>query len=93
MELNELQQQRLAKLDRLRAAGFVLPADQFPSHPTGIISASKAGYDAEWLVTQLGAQGIIAAARLGRVRLAPHIYLLESQLDQVADALGRLTPG
>jgi cysteine desulfurase/selenocysteine lyase len=77
----------------LRAAGFQLTCDAFPTTPTGIIAAAKPGYDSAGLVEGLRARGIVAAERLGRVRLAPHVYLLEPQLDAVVAALTELTSG
>jgi cysteine desulfurase/selenocysteine lyase len=75
----------------LRAAGFQLTRDAFAEIPTGIIAAAKPGHDSAALVTGLRARGIVAAERLGRVRLAPHVFLLESQLDTVIEALAELT--
>jgi cysteine desulfurase/selenocysteine lyase len=76
---------------RLREAGFALTEDAFPGEGTGILAASKPGHDARALVAALGREGIVAAARLDRVRLAPHVYLLPAQLDAVADRLAALT--
>jgi cysteine desulfurase/selenocysteine lyase len=75
----------------LRAAGFALTRDAFAELPTGIVAAAKPGHDSAALVAGLRARGIVAAERLGRVRLAPHVYLLESQLDTVIAALAELT--
>ena len=75
----------------LRGLGFELARDGFPGLPTAIIAASKPGHDRAALVAGLQARGIVAVARLGRLRLAPHIYLLERQLDQVIAALAALT--
>jgi cysteine desulfurase / selenocysteine lyase len=77
--------------EALRRAGFALTADAFPDADTGILAASKPGHEARALVAALGRGGIVAAARLDRVRLAPHVYLLEHQLDAVADRLAALT--
>jgi cysteine desulfurase/selenocysteine lyase len=77
--------------ERLRGAGFVLTEDAFPGAGTGILAASKPGHDAHALVAALGREGVVAAARLDRVRLAPHVYLLPDQLDAVADRLAALT--
>ncbi|HEY0705818.1 MAG TPA: aminotransferase class V-fold PLP-dependent enzyme [Polyangia bacterium] len=70
----------------LRARGFVLASDAF-AEDTGIIAARKPGHDSAALVAKLRAQGIVAAERLGWVRLAPHVYQLPQQLDRVAAAL------
>lgn len=70
--------------DRLRAGGFTLTGDAFPAQVAGIVAASRPGLDATRLVGRLNEQGVVAAARLGRLRLAPHVYLSEAQLDRVA---------
>jgi cysteine desulfurase/selenocysteine lyase len=77
--------------ERLRAAGFTLTEDAYPDAGTGILAASKPGHDARALVAALGREGIVAAARLDRVRLAPHVYLLPQQLDAVAERMAALT--
>ena len=42
------------------------------------------------MVKRLQDQGVIGAARLGGLRLAPHIYNSLDQLDRVIDILGRV---
>jgi cysteine desulfurase/selenocysteine lyase len=79
--------------DGLRSLGFVLAADGFVGHPTGIIAARKPGHDSATLVKQLRERGIVAAERLGWVRLAPHVYQLPAQLDRVTVALGEILRG
>ncbi len=71
----------------LRAAGFELPRDRFPQLRTGIISARKPGQASAALVGRLLRAGIVAAERLGHVRLAPHVFLLPAQLDHVVEVL------
>jgi selenocysteine lyase/cysteine desulfurase len=75
----------------LRGAGFELTRDGFADVATGIIAASKPGHDSAQLVAALHARGIVVAERMGRVRLAPHVFLLESQLDTVVQAMTDLT--
>ena len=75
----------------LRSAGFQLTRDAFPEVATGIIAASKPGHDSAALIAGLQARGIVAAERQGRLRLAPHVFLLERQLDQVVDVLAELS--
>lgn len=57
---------------------------------TGILAVSRAGLDAGAAVSALKRQGIVAAERLGRIRLAPHIYNSEAQLQRAVAALGSL---
>jgi cysteine desulfurase/selenocysteine lyase len=75
----------------LREAGFELDRDAFPEAPTGIIAARKPGHDSATLVGRLHREGIVGAERLGRVRLAPHVFLMEAQIDRAVDVLRNAT--
>lgn len=76
--------------DRLRAHGFELARDQYGGAASAIVAARLPGKDMATLVTRLGEAGIVAAERLGWLRMAPHIHLNENQLSDVADATARL---
>jgi selenocysteine lyase/cysteine desulfurase len=69
--------------ERLADAGFELASRGFDA-PSAIVAARKHGVDAEAMVEKLQAHGVVAAPRLGYVRLAPHILNTVSQLDKVA---------
>jgi cysteine desulfurase / selenocysteine lyase len=76
----------------LHDIGWQVTSDAFPDQRTGIVAATPpAGHDAGALVAALAQRNIVAAARLGRVRLAPHVFLLEAQLDRVVAELRALT--
>lgn len=75
----------------LREAGFDVTCDAFPDTPTGIVSVARTGHSAGRLVAALEKAGVVAAERLGRVRLAPHVYLSEAQLDGVVARMAALT--
>ncbi len=53
-----------------------------------IVSAAFA--DAPAIAARLKEQGIITAARHGRLRISPHFYNNEADLDHFADVLGRV---
>ncbi len=72
---------------QLKQLGFHICADRFPDHPTGITVCEKEGVPAGHILSGLKARRIVAAERLGRVRLSPHIYLSTQQLDEAARAL------
>lgn len=74
----------------LRAKKFTLLADRFPEHATAITVCTRTGFDATNAVVQLKAEGVVAAARLGHLRLAPHIYNSFEQLDRVVALLHRM---
>lgn len=76
--------------DGLRKAGYQIHSDAYPGAASGIVSAIRPGQDAGAAVKALKDKGIIAAARLGRIRLAPHVYLSEGQMDAVAEAMAGL---
>lgn len=76
--------------DRLREAGYRIHSDAFPGRETGIVAVSRPGLDSAGAVRSLKDRGIIAVERLGRIRLAPHIYNSESQLDKVAGIMAAL---
>jgi cysteine desulfurase / selenocysteine lyase len=76
--------------DGLRAAGYGIHADAYPDAASGIVSALRPGQDAAAAVRALKDKGIIAAARLGRIRLSPHVYISERQIDTVVEALAAL---
>jgi cysteine desulfurase/selenocysteine lyase len=76
-----------ALADHLRAAGYTLAADAFPAQAPGIVSATRPGLDVATLVTRLQQHGVVAAARLGRLRLSPHVYLDEAQIERAASLI------
>lgn len=76
--------------DGLRARGFRVLSDGFQGAGTGIVAAGRPGLDASAAVRELKARGIVAAERLGRVRLAPHVYNTEDQVDRAVAELGFL---
>jgi selenocysteine lyase/cysteine desulfurase len=74
--------------DGLRKKGFKIYSDSFPGLKTGILACEKSGVDSAELVIKLRENKVISAVRLGRVRLAPHIYNSFEQLDKVVELLG-----
>ncbi|MDB6035956.1 MAG: csdB [Verrucomicrobiales bacterium] len=76
--------------DGLREAGYDLVSDAFPGMETGIVAASRSGLDSARAVKVLKERNIIAAERLGRVRLAPHVYISEKQIDRVITEMAAL---
>jgi selenocysteine lyase/cysteine desulfurase len=56
--------------------------------PRGTVVSVPVKEDAETVRARLAEQGIKAAVRVGSVRLAPHVYTTEAQIDTAAEALG-----
>jgi cysteine desulfurase / selenocysteine lyase len=73
----------------LRRRGFSLVKDGFPEE-TGIVAAELPGYDSARLVKELKGRGVVAAERLGKVRLSPHIYNSSEQLERVGEILDEI---
>jgi selenocysteine lyase/cysteine desulfurase len=76
--------------DGLRSAGYQIHGDGHPGAETGIVAALRPGQDAADAVKALKDRGIVAANRLGRIRLAPHVYISEAQIDSVVAAMAAL---
>ena len=72
---------------QLKQLGFRIYADRFSNHPTGITVCEKEGVPTNHILAGLKARKIVAAERLGRIRLSPHIYLSTQQMDEAARAL------
>ena len=71
----------------LRQVGFQVLADRFPRHPTGIAVCEKPGVPSYVIMEKLIENRIVAAERLGRIRVSPNIYILPHQLDKVVQIL------
>jgi len=75
----------------LTRIGFKVLSDQFSDYPTGIVVCEKPGVRADKIVEHLKKNNIIVAERLGRVRFSPHVYISPEQLDEVIQALARIS--
>jgi selenocysteine lyase/cysteine desulfurase len=75
----------------LTQSGYQVMAEQFSEYPTGIVVCAKPDEDPDTdplkLMAHLKKNKIIAALRLNRIRLAPHIFISEQQLDRVIDIM------
>ena len=69
--------------DRIRPLAFT------PPHRSGILSL-RSETNASRLVDQLQAEGIIATTQAGYLRLAPHFYQTDEEIERVADTLSQL---
>lgn len=77
--------------DCLRAHGFELARDQYGRGASAIVAARLPGKSMAALVERLSEAGVVAAERLGWLRMAPHIHLNENQLTDVAATAARLS--
>jgi len=70
--------------------GFTLVSSQRESERSAIVTATMPEVSMEDLVDRLAAEKIAVAVRLGRLRVAPHIYNTESEIDRLLEVLADL---
>ena len=71
--------------DSLEKIGMQVFAHKTWGTPTGITTFSKPGTDTKVIADTLKQNGVICALRLGKIRLAPHIYNSKEQMDRVCE--------
>ena len=76
----------------LREAGAVLLSDRYPHYDSPIIAAQFEGTDPSALALRLEGNRVLVAARHGHLRVSPHFYNDETDLEQFAVALRQASP-
>lgn len=71
----------------LRASGARVLCDELPHHDAQVVCARFADRDASAVAKQLASQKVLVAARQGMLRVSPHFYNNEDDLDRLAAAL------
>ncbi|HEY8022133.1 MAG TPA: aminotransferase class V-fold PLP-dependent enzyme [Thermoanaerobaculia bacterium] len=71
----------------LAALGFELVSSRRPGETSGIVCATHPRLPAPRLVERLAARGVITAARAGRLRVSPHAYNTEGEIDRFLNEL------
>ena len=74
----------------LDSVGFRSAYTRDSAPNSGILAVDKPGVDCRLLAQQLRTRGIWAKERLGRLRLAPHIYLGSEQLTRTVATIDEL---
>lgn len=74
----------------LRGAGGELLSDRLPHHDSPVVAARFPGRDPGALARELKARHVLVSARHGNLRVSPHFYNDESDLERLAAALGEL---
>ncbi len=74
----------------LLSLGFEAAYERSSAPPSGIVSMKHPDVDSAMLVTALGERGIVARERLGYLRLAPHVYLDERDIEHTLKTLASL---
>ena len=72
-------------------AGATVVSDRSPTARSAIVSFTVRGHEPAAVKQALRAEGVVASARAGGVRVAPHGYCTEDDVDRVAAVVGRLT--
>ena len=71
--------------------GFSLVSSRREGETSSIVTAiPPEGHDAVDLVKRLNEQDVVLAARAGRVRISPHLYNTEEEVDRALEVLGTL---
>ena len=65
-----------------RSKGYQVACERTPETGSGIVSFTKAGVDTVALVAHLKKNGVAAAARAGWVRMSPHFYISEEEIER-----------
>jgi selenocysteine lyase/cysteine desulfurase len=71
----------------LRDGGAALLSDTYPHYDSPIIAARFPGQDASIIARRLQEQKVLVAARHGNLRVSPHFYNNEADLERLANAL------
>lgn len=75
----------------LASRGFALAAPRrAPAETSGIVAATHPDRPAEDLARRLAERGIVVAARAARLRVSPHAYNTEEEIDRFLAALDEL---
>ena len=87
----EIEARILALTDRLcaglREKGYRVHSPRGPSEKSGIVTFSHERHDAGDLLRRLREHRIVGALRDGKVRLSPHFYNTEAEIDRVIEIL------
>lgn len=76
--------------ERLTSLGATLLAPRTGHHRSGIVTFQFAGRDPNDIRRHLATAGIIVRCRAGGVRISPHAYNTEAEVDRMIDYLSRL---
>jgi len=85
----------LALADRaaraLQDLGFTVVSSRAPGEASGIVAAIHPHRGAEDLVRRLSERDVIVATRAGRLRISPHFYNTDEEIDRCLGELERAT--
>ena len=73
---------------RLESVGAVVLSDRSAEHKSGIVSFELPGRDPNAIRQQCFERDVILSCRAGRLRISPHAYNDESDIDRMIEAMG-----
>jgi cysteine desulfurase/selenocysteine lyase len=77
-----------AACEKVRTAGAVIVSDRNPSRASGIVSFDLPGKDPQQVRAACRKDNVIVACRAGHLRVSPHVYTNEEDLERLVAALG-----
>lgn len=91
--IEAVEQHVLSLADRaargLAEQGFTVVSSRRPGEASGIVTATHPTQGSEELVRKLGGRSVVVAARAGRLRVSPHFYNTEEEVDRFLQEIAR----
>ncbi len=75
--------------DRLRAAGAIVVSDRAGEHASGIVAFLPAGVTPQQVRRVCHENGVVVNCRAGYVRISPHLYNHEDDIQRLVGALSK----
>jgi selenocysteine lyase/cysteine desulfurase len=73
--------------ERARKAGWGVVGSDRPEDLSGIVALTREGVDPNAFVLEARSRGVALACRRGRVRVSPHVYNNDEDLDRFGEVL------
>jgi selenocysteine lyase/cysteine desulfurase len=78
--------------ERLQRLGATLLAPRNGEHRSGIVTFQLPGHDPNHIRRRLQDRNIVVRCRAGGVRISPHGYATQEEVDRLIDEIGRMLP-